>query len=68
MNRMLASGVQDISQWVSKLYGQAFAAVYVEPGAQVAVHIEAPLTLDYDADGRKVDHTLGGRHATTDLD
>ena len=68
MNRMLASGVQDISQWVSKLYGQAFAAVYVEPGARVAVHIEHPLTLDYDTDGRKVDHTLGGRHATTDLD
>ena len=68
MNRLLASGVQDISQWVNKLYGQAFAAVYVEPGAQVAVHIEQPLTLDYDAKGRKVDHTLGGRHVTTDLD
>ncbi|WP_285374229.1 TIGR03752 family integrating conjugative element protein [Pseudomonas sp. lyk4-TYG-107] len=68
MNRMLASGVQDISQWVSKLYGQAFAAIYVEPGARVVVHIEEPLTLDYDAQGRKVDHTLGGRHAITDLD
>jgi integrating conjugative element protein (TIGR03752 family) len=68
MNRMLATGVQDISQWVSKLYGQAFAAIYVEPGAEVALHIEQPLTLDYDLDGRKVDHTLGGRHVTTDLD
>ncbi|MCU7247296.1 TIGR03752 family integrating conjugative element protein [Pseudomonas koreensis] len=68
MNRMLSSGVKDISQWVSKLYGQAFAAVYVEPGAQVSVHIEQPLTLDYDAEGRKVDHTPGGRHVTTDLD
>lgn len=68
MNRMLATGVQDISQWVSKLYGQAFAAIYVEPGAEVALHIEQPLTLDYDANGRKVDHTLGGRHVTTDLD
>lgn len=68
MNRLLASGVQDISQWVNKLYGQAFAAVYVEPGARVAVHIEQPLTLDYDPQGRKVDHTLGGRHDTTDLD
>lgn len=68
MNRLLASGVQDISQWVNKLYGQAFAAIYVEPGAQVAVHIEQPLILDYDAKGRKVDHTLGGRHVATDLD
>ncbi|NUT69391.1 TIGR03752 family integrating conjugative element protein [Pseudomonas corrugata] len=68
MNRLLASGVQDISQWVNKLYGQAFAAVYVEPGAQVAVHIEQPLALDYAPHGRKVDHTLGGRNDVTELD
>ncbi|MDR6609058.1 TIGR03752 family integrating conjugative element protein [Pseudomonas synxantha] len=68
MERILSSGVQDMSQWVNKLYGQAFAAIYVEPGAQVAVHLEQSLTLDYDAKGRKVDHTLGGRHAAPDLD
>jgi integrating conjugative element protein (TIGR03752 family) len=68
MERILAGGVQDMSQWINKLYGQAFAAIYVEPGAQVAVHIEQPLTLDYDAKGRKVDHTLGGRHVAQDLD
>ncbi|MFJ4346344.1 TIGR03752 family integrating conjugative element protein [Pseudomonas sp. NPDC089401] len=64
MGRILSSGVQDMSQWVNKLYGQAFAAVYVEPGAKVAVHIEQPLTLDYDPSGRKVDHTLEKRYVT----
>ncbi len=64
MGRILSSGVQDMSQWVNKLYGQAFAAVYVEPSAQVAVHIEQPLTLDYDPTGRKVDHTQENRHVT----
>ncbi|HZF83483.1 MAG TPA: TIGR03752 family integrating conjugative element protein, partial [Burkholderiaceae bacterium] len=39
MGRILAGGVQDMSQWVNKLYGQAFAAVYVKPGARVAVHL-----------------------------
>ncbi|MGF6513064.1 integrating conjugative element protein (TIGR03752 family) [Pseudomonas sp. BT76 TE3572] len=68
MSRILASGVQDMSQWVNKLYGQAFAAVYVKPGAQVAVHIEQPLFLDYDANGRKVNHTLGGGHVAPELD
>ena len=67
MGRILAGGVQDMSQWVNKLYGQAFAAVYVQPGAQVAVHIEQPLTIDYDAQGRRVDHRLGGSHVS-DLD
>ena len=67
MGRILAGGVQDMSQWVNKLYGQAFAAVYVQPSAQVAVHIEQPLTIDYDAQGRRVDHRLGGSHVS-DLD
>jgi hypothetical protein len=56
-----------MSQWVNKLYGQAFAAVYVQPGAKVAVHLERPLLIDYDAKGRRVNHTLGGTHAS-DLD
>jgi integrating conjugative element protein (TIGR03752 family) len=63
MGRILAGGVQEMSQWVNKLYGQAFAAVYVPPGARVAVHIEQPLDIDYDAKGRRVDHRIGGDHA-----
>lgn len=67
MARVLGDGVQELSQWVNKLYGQAFAAVYVAPGAAVAVHIESPLTIDYDPGGRQVDHRRGGHHAP-DLD
>lgn len=68
MERVLAAGVQDMSQWVNKLYGQAFAAVYVGPGAKVAVHLEEPLTLDHDPAGRRVDHRLGGSVYALDLD
>ena len=51
MGRILAGGVRDMADWVNKLYGQAFAAVYVRPGAKVAVHLEQPLNIDYDAKG-----------------
>ncbi|MGE6688947.1 TIGR03752 family integrating conjugative element protein [Stutzerimonas stutzeri] len=68
MGRILAGGVQDMSAWVNKLYGQAFAAVYVKPGAKVAVHLEEPLTIDYDLKGRRVDHRLGGSPHAQDLD
>ncbi|MCW0161137.1 TIGR03752 family integrating conjugative element protein [Burkholderia pseudomallei] len=67
MGRILAGGVQEMSQWVNKLYGQAFAAIYVKPGAKVAVHIDQALAIDYDPRGRKVDHRTGGSHAP-DLD
>jgi integrating conjugative element protein (TIGR03752 family) len=68
MGRILAAGVQDMSQWVNKLYGQAFAAVYVKPGARVAVHLEQPLAIDYDPAGRRVDHRIGGGTHAQDLD
>lgn len=67
MGRILAGGVQEMSNWVNKLYGQAFAAVYVPPGAKVAIHLEKSLAIDYDPAGRKVDHRIGGAHAL-DLD
>lgn len=63
MGRILATGVQDMSQWVNKLYGQAFAAIYVKPGARVAVHLEEALAIDHDPQGRKVDHRIGDTHA-----
>ncbi|CAB3647799.1 TIGR03752 family integrating conjugative element protein [Achromobacter pestifer] len=68
MGRILAGGVQEMSQWVNRLYGQAFAAVYVQPNARVAVHLEEPITIDYDPKGRKVDHRLGGTSDVQDLD
>lgn len=67
MGEILAGGVQSMSQWVNKLYGQAFAAIYVPPGAKVAVHIDQPLNIDYDPKGRKVNYRTGGSDAA-DLD
>ncbi|RUS67410.1 hypothetical protein CUZ56_01355 [Saezia sanguinis] len=67
MGRILTNGVQDMSAWVNKLYGQAFAAIYVQPGAHVAVHIEREISVDYDTNGRKVNHTTGSSYEN-DLD
>ena len=67
MGRVLAGGVQEMSQWVNRLYGQAFAAVYVQPGAQVAIHLEQAVAIDYAPDGRRVNHEIGG-HDAMELD
>ncbi len=63
--RILAGGVQEMSKWIDRLYGQAFAAVYVEPGAQVAVHIDQPLDIDYEKHGRKVSYEAGEKRDST---
>ena len=65
LNSILSGGVKDIGDWVNKLYGQAFAAVYVQPGASVAVHLDRQLEIDYETLGRQVRHVTGGHHAST---
>jgi len=68
MGKIIGQGVNDISSWVNKLYGQAFAAVYVQPGAKVAIHLDQQLAIDYELKGRKVDYTSGVDDVSTSLD
>jgi integrating conjugative element protein (TIGR03752 family) len=56
LNAILSGGISDIRAWVNKLYGEAFAAVYVPPAAQVALHLDHEITIDYEPHGRSVRH------------
>lgn len=67
LNQILARGVGDIRAWVNTLYGEAFAAVYVPPAAQVALHLDQQLTLDYAPSGRRLRHEYAPLQ-TSDLD
>ena len=68
MGAILTGGVSDIRSWMNKLYGEAFAAVYVQPGAKVAVHLDQQLAIDYEIKGRKVDYNSGANHVSANLD
>ncbi|PCF94082.1 TIGR03752 family integrating conjugative element protein [Vreelandella nigrificans] len=52
--QIMASGVNDMSRWVNRLYGEAFAAIFVPPGRNVAIHIDRELQIDYETQGRRV--------------
>lgn len=67
LNSILSGGVNDIREWVNKLYGEAFAAVYVPPAAQVALHLDQEITIDYEPKGRSVRHEKDHASAS-DLD
>lgn len=56
LNTILTGGVNDVRSWVNRLYGQAFAAVYVPPHADIAVHIDREIRIDYEPHGRKVNY------------
>ncbi|WP_296258035.1 MULTISPECIES: TIGR03752 family integrating conjugative element protein [unclassified Pseudomonas] len=56
LNSVISGGMGDIREWINKLYGEAFAAIYVPPGAQVALHLDHEITIDYEPKGRRVNH------------
>lgn len=56
LNTILSGGVEDVRNWINKLYGEAFAAIYVPPHAQIAIHIDQEIMIDYEPNGRKVRH------------
>jgi cell division protein ZapB len=54
LGKALSGGTNELADWVKARYGQMFDAVYVPPGAQVAVHITRQIPIDYEEQGRKV--------------
>lgn len=54
LGKALSGGTSELADWVKARYGQMFDAVYVPPGAQVAVHITRQIPIDYEEQGRKV--------------
>lgn len=65
LNTVLSGGVEDVRNWINKLYGEAFAAIYVPPHADVAVHIDQELMIDYEPHGRKVRHNAHTTQSST---
>lgn len=62
LGKAIAGGMNETGEWVKQRYGQMFDAIYVPPGAHLAVHITRQLNIDYEDAGRKVryDFTLPG--------
>ena len=67
--RGLSGAAQEVARWLRERQAQEFDAVYVAPGARVAVHVDEELRIDYDPAGRLVRHedaATAGRHRGLD--
>jgi integrating conjugative element protein (TIGR03752 family) len=65
---VLNGGLNDVRDWNNKLNGQAFAAIYVKPGAKVAVHLDREIKIDYEPHGRKVNYHHDEHNTIQQLD
>jgi integrating conjugative element protein (TIGR03752 family) len=54
LGKAIAGGMSESGAWVKQRYGQMFDAIYVPPGARLAVHLTRQLNIDYDDAGRRV--------------
>ncbi|EBS4058394.1 TIGR03752 family integrating conjugative element protein [Salmonella enterica subsp. enterica serovar Newport] len=65
LGQALGGSFKEVAQWVKERYARTFDAVYVPPGAKVAVHITRQLNIDYAEKGRRVkyDFSLPGTGA-----
>ena len=67
--RGLSGAAQEVARWLRERQAQSYDAVYVPPGARVAVHVDEELRIDYDPAGRLVRHedaVTAGRHRALD--
>ena len=55
-NKAISSGIQESSSWIKERQAQSFDAIFVRNGAEVAVHIDEEIPIDYEPTGRKVSH------------
>ena len=63
LGQAAAGGVDEVSNWLMKRLNDSFDAVYVKPGAKVAVHVTEALEIDKDPNPRKLDHGTANRAA-----
>jgi integrating conjugative element protein (TIGR03752 family) len=51
-----AGSASELAQFIAERQAQQFDVVYVDTGAEVAVHLDRELQIDYDPNGRKLDY------------
>ena len=55
-NDAISSGLDEVTDWLDERQSNSFDAIYVEPGTEIVVHVTEQIAIDYDPEGRKVNH------------
>lgn len=64
LGQAAAAGVDEVSSWLMRRLNDSFDAVYLSPGARVAVHLTEAIALDKDPNARRLDHGHPNRNGT----
>lgn len=56
LGKSAAGASSEIGKWFLERQAQSFDAMFVPPGAEVAIHVERELAIDHDPNGRRLTH------------
>ena len=68
LGQSIADGSMEVARWLDERQAQQFDAIYVAPGAEVAMHITEQIEIDYDPNGRKTNHAALAAGGYRELD
>lgn len=55
-NTAISSGLNEVTDWLDARMENSFDAIYIAPGTPLVLHVVEELRIDYDPEGRKVNH------------
>jgi len=65
LGQAAAAGVDEVSTWLMRRLNDSFDAIYIRPGAKVAVHLTEAIALDKDPNARRLDYGQANRGNAT---
>ena len=68
LGRSIADGSMEVARWLDERQAQQFDAIYVPPGADIAMHITEQIEIDYDPHGRKTHYAAQAAGGYRELD
>lgn len=63
LGKTVSGGSEEVAKWLLERQSQSFDAVFVPAGTAVAIHVDRELAIDFEPQGRKLNHALS---TTTD--
>jgi integrating conjugative element protein (TIGR03752 family) len=59
LGQVASAGSDEVVRWLMQRLNNSFDAVVVRAGTRVVVHIDQPIEIDKEPDGRRLDHRRG---------
>lgn len=55
-NTAISESINEVTDWLDARQANSFDAIYIAPGTPLHIHVKEELKIDYDPEGRKVNH------------